>query len=257
MHASRFFESRAVVKPGLYAVIPPEGRVFNVIPGFAQCRMTILCSPKIGAGFVQTIGTALPDGGTTRPYCAGTGEEVFLYLLDGEGAFEVTVGQRTERLVQGGYAYAPAGTGLTFRNVGPSDMRFLLHKQRFTPHPDPARRPHAVFGNVHALNERLCDGTERAFIRDLLPTDEAFDLNMHILSFEPGARHGFVETHVQEHGAYIYEGEGLYMLDQDWIPVRTEDFLWMGAFCRQGCYATGATRLSYIYSKDCNRDSAA
>ena len=54
-YPSDLLSSRAVVKPGMYAIIPPEGRVFNVIPGIEGCRMTILCTPKMGAGFVQHI----------------------------------------------------------------------------------------------------------------------------------------------------------------------------------------------------------
>ncbi len=96
---------------------------------------------------------------------------------------------------------------------------------------------------------------ENVFVRDLLPVDERFDMNMHILSFAPGGCHPFVETHVQEHGAYLYEGEGLYLLNDDWVPVKAEDFIWMGAYCKQCCYGVGLTRLSYIYSKDCHRDA--
>ena len=54
---------------------------------------------------------------------------------------------------------------------------------------------------------------------------------------------------MQEHGAYLYEGEGLYLLNDDWVPVKAEDFIWMGAYCKQCCYGVGLTRLSYIYSK--------
>lgn len=60
---------------------------------------------------------------------------------------------------------------------------------------------------------------------------------------------------MQEHGAYLYEGEGLYLLNDDWVPVKAEDFIWMGAYCKQCCYGVGLTRLSYIYSKDCHRDA--
>lgn len=66
-YPSDLLSSRAVVKPGMYAIIPPEGRVFNVIPGIEGCRMTILCTPKMGAGFVQHIGTALPAAGPPCP----------------------------------------------------------------------------------------------------------------------------------------------------------------------------------------------
>ena len=247
-------QSRAVVRPGLWAVIPPEGRVYNVVPGFEGCRLTILCSPKIGAGFVQIIGLVEPGGGTSRPYALESEAESFLHVLDGAGELTVAIGGQTETLAAGGYAYAPAGAGLSFRNQSGAAVRFLLYKQKYIAHPDPERKPWPVFGAVGLLPEAEYTGMANVFIKDLLPTNEAFDMNMHILSFLPGGSHEFVETHVQEHGAYIYEGEGLYLLDDQWIPVKKEDFIWMGAFCKQACYAVGRGRLSYIYSKDCHRD---
>ena len=182
-YPSDLLSSRAVVKPGMYAIIPPEGRVFNVIPGIEGCRMTILCTPKMGAGFVQHIGTALPGGGTSIPYGASGLIETFIYVLDGEGSLTVTVGGRTEVMPQGGYAYAPAGVGISFRNETDKPLRFLLYKQRYIPHPDPAMQPYAVFGNTNDIEERIYDNMENVFVRDLLPVDERFDMNMHILSF--------------------------------------------------------------------------
>lgn len=246
--------SRAVVRPGVFALIPPQGRVHNVIPGFDGCRLTILCSPKIGAGFVQIIGQAEPGCSLGRPYGLDDTEEHFLYVLDWPGRLTVTIDDETQELAAGGYAYAPAGAGLSFRNTSRSAVRFLLYKQKYLPHPDPGRKPWVVFGDLADLPETEYTGMKNVFIKDLLPVDEAFDMNMHILSFLPGGSHEFVETHVQEHGAYIYEGEGLYLLDDEWIPVKKEDFIWMGAFCKQACYALGRERLSYIYSKDCHRD---
>lgn len=247
-------KTRAVVKPGIYTLIPPEGRVFNVIPGISGCQTTILCSPKIGASFIQYVGTAQPGGGTDVPFASAKHEEGFVYFMDGDGKLQLSVGGKSETVGQGGYAYSPAGAGLSFKNVGDKPLRFLLYKQRYIPHPDPKRAPHAVFGNVNDIQERIYDGMENVFVRDLLPVDEAFDMNMHILTFLPGGCHPFIETHVQEHGAYIYEGQGMYILGDDWVPVKKEDFMWMGPFTQQACYGTGRGRMSYIYSKDCHRD---
>ena len=91
-------------------------------------------------------------------------------------------------------------------------------------------------------------------MKNFLPGDLAYDMNFHILSFEPGASHSFVETHVQEHGMYILEGEGVYLLDEDWRMIKKGDFVWFGPYCPQAAYATGRERFTYIYSKDCNRD---
>lgn len=96
---------------------------------------------------------------------------------------------------------------------------------------------------------------KEVWIKDFLPADDlAFDMNMHILSFEPGASHGFVETHVQEHGAYVLSGEGMYLLDETWMGIKKNDFIWMGAYCAQAAYGVGREPFSYVYSKDCNRD---
>ncbi len=62
---------------------------------------------------------------------------------------------------------------------------------------------------------------------------KSFDMNMHILSFRTG-RHGYIGTHVREHGAYILSGRGVYNLDNNWVPVKRRLHLHMGALfpCR-------------------------
>lgn len=244
--------NRSVVKHD-FAIITPQGRVINTIPGIVDTKMTILCSPKIGAGFVQLIGTLGPDAHTEYPYATAAHEESFIYVLDGAVELEVTVGEETRVLTQGGYAYAPAGVGIGFRSKNGAEGRILLYKQRYIPHPK-GLLPWAVFGNINEVAFRDYDGMANVHVKDFLPVEEAFDMNMHILSFDPGASHNICETHVQEHGAYIYEGQGTYLLDDTWYLVKKEDFLWMGAFSVQAGYGIGREPFSYIYSKDCNRD---
>ncbi|MDY3114621.1 MAG: (S)-ureidoglycine aminohydrolase [Sutterella sp.] len=175
------------------------------------------------------------------------------YVLDGCIELEVTVGEEKHVLTQGGYAYAPAGVGIGFHNVNGKEGRILLYKQRYIPHPK-GLQPWAVFGNINDVAFRDYDGMANVHVKDFLPINEAFDMNMHILSFDPGASHNICETHVQEHGAYIYEGEGMYLLDDVWYPTKAEDFLWMGAFSVQAAYGIGRGPFSYLYSKDCHLD---
>lgn len=247
--------TRSVIKHGVSAIVPPEGRVINVMPNIENCPLTILCSPKLGASFVMYVGTANPGGGTLRPFAADPDIESFIWVMDGEGALTVSVDGKTETMGQGGYAYAPAGVGIDFKNKTDKALRFILYKQRYVPHPNPERKPWVVFGNTNTIDVRLFDDMENAFLTDLLPVDEAFDMNFHTLSFAPGACHPFIETHVQEHGAYIYEGEGRYLVGEDWVGVQKEDFIWFGPYTQQACYGTGRGNLSYIYSKDCHRDA--
>lgn len=80
-------------------------------------------------------------------------------------------------------------------------------------------------------------------------------MNFHLLSFHPGSRRGYIETHVQEHGALILSGEGMYRLDDIWTPVETGDYIFMSAHCPQAAYKIRrAESFSYLYSKNCNRD---
>ena len=243
--------TRAVVKPGLFAVIPKDGLVNNVIPGITGCRISIVASPKMGASFVQYIVTAEPGAQTDLPFAREEGVESFLYVIEGE-LKACDAGDSPKQLTAGGYVFAPPGHGIEFENKSDRACKLLLYKQKFIPCGD--FKPHTVYGNVNDIPFRIYDDMENVFIKDLLPADLAFDMNMHILSFEPGGCHPIVETHVQEHGAYVTEGEGIYTLGPDRIHVKKEDFLFMGAFTEQATYATGRGRFSYVYSKDFNRD---
>ena len=92
--------NRSVVKND-FAIITPQGRVINTIPGIVDAKMTILCSPKIGAGFVQLIGTLGPDARTEYPYATLPHEESFLYVLDGEIELEADAMPLREKVSAG------------------------------------------------------------------------------------------------------------------------------------------------------------
>ena len=94
--------NRSVVKHGNYAVITPEGRVINTVPGLTDCKMTILATPKMGASFIQLIGTLGPNAKSTITYGAKAHEESFIYLLEGPAELKVKVGDKSEVLKQGG-----------------------------------------------------------------------------------------------------------------------------------------------------------
>lgn len=245
--------TRAVIKKQEYAVIPPEGRVINSIPDFKNCQFSVLASPKLGASFVEYIASVDAGGKTIHTFARAENIESFLYFLDGAGELEVSIDGQDQTLKQGGYAFAPAGKGLDFQNKSQSTIRILLYKQRFVPHRD--FMPPVVFGDSNQLPASIYEGMENVLLKDFFSTDDyRFDFNFHILTFLPTGCHPFVETHVQEHGAYLTEGEGLYLLGADWVQVKKEDFIWFGPFTQQAVYAVGRQPLTYIYSKDCNRN---
>lgn len=46
----------------------------------------------------------------------------------------------------------------------------------------------------------------------------------------------------------------MYMIDDKWMAIRKEDFMWFGIYVPQCAYGVGRELFSYIYAKDCNRD---
>ena len=43
-------------------------------------------------------------------------------------------------------------------------------------------------------------------------------------------------------------------MDDTWLGIKKEDFMWFGPYCPQCAYGVGTEPFAYIYSKDCNRD---
>lgn len=245
--------SRAIIKPGEYAVIPKDGLVNNVIPGFENCNLSILVSPKIGASFVHYLVEVNEGGKNISGFPKEDNNpneiETFFYCISGE--MKVWNEDKKVTLKDGGFFYSPPGKCIYFENLC-ENSKVILYKQK---HEElKGNKPYTVIGNKNDLSEVDYEGMSNMRIIDFLPKDLCFDMNMHILTFDPGACHPFVETHVQEHGAYILSGEGIYYLGDKWIPVKKGDYIWFGPFAPQAVYAVGREKLSYIYSKDCNRD---
>lgn len=242
--------NRSVIKKGNYALIEPDGLVRNVLPGFDNCDITILGSPKLGASFVDYLVTILADGKNKQGF-GDDGAETLFYLL--EGSLEVKAGDKAHTLDKGGFIYCPPGTRLYFQNTSGATAKAFMYKRIYNR--IEGYEPYVVTGNTEAMAWTNFEGMEDVWIKDFLPKDLAFDCNFHILSFRPGASHGYIETHVQEHGAYCLSGQGMYNLDNDWIPVQKGDYIFMSAYCLQACYAVGRDEdFAYVYSKDCNRD---
>ena len=245
-------ENRSEVHKGAWALIEPDGIVKNVIPGFENCDTTILATPKLGASFCDYIVTVHAGGGCESGFGA-EGVEVFFYVFNGR--MELGNGEKQATVTDGGYIFCPAGTKLTFKNVGDEDAFCFLYKRVYAP--IEGHKAHTVLANINDVDWVDYEGMTDARCKDFLPSanDLGFDMNMHILSFKPGACHGYIETHYQEHGAYIYSGEGMYVLGDKWLPVKKGDYLYMDSYVPQACYAVGrGEEFAYIYSKDCNRD---
>lgn len=242
--------TRSIVRKENFVLLTPDGLVKNVIPGYQNCTVTILGSPSLGASFADYLVHVGENGKNNR--LGGDGIETFLYVID--GAVTVRNGDSEAELAKEGYFYSPAGQALSFENKNAESAVLFIYKRRYEPLEGYAAQ--TTVGSVENMAWLPYEGMDNCHIKDLLPAAQqlGFDMNFHILKFKPGGSHGYIETHIQEHGMYFLSGKGMYRVDDEWIPVEAGEYMFLDAYCPQACYGVGDEDFMYLYSKDCNRD---
>jgi (S)-ureidoglycine aminohydrolase len=239
-----------------YAVLP-RGTMRDItasrLPHWEGTRLWVLARPLSGFAetFSQYVVDVAPGGGSDRPEPDPTAEAV-LFVVG--GAVRLTLDGAEHAMEPGGYAFLPPGTVWTLRNDGDETAAFHWIRKRYdavdgvdspsafvTREADVAPLPMPESGGVWAT-QRFVD-----------PDDVRHDMHVNIVTFEPGGAITFPETHVMEHGLYVLEGKGVYLLNTDWVEVQAGDFMWLRAFCPQACYAGGPGRFRYLLYKDVNR----
>lgn len=253
---SAIITERAVVRPA-YAIIPGAAikeNVRSVMPGWQGTRAWILAAPGIGhaVGFAQYLVYLDPEGGCARPEPQAE-VEGFLYVLQGE--VSLSLEGREPRLGPGRFAFIPAGTAWQVFNRQAKEARFIWLRKRFEPLGD--AKAASIIGDERELPRHTMPTSDAVSATCLIPTDDvAYDLNMNVVEFGPGTCISAVEAHVMEHGLYMLEGKGMYLLNETWHEVRAGDFIWMRAFCPQAYYAGGPGPTRYLLYKNVNRQVA-
>ena len=236
-----------------YAFMPPEGVLISRLPHFEKTIARILAAPVLGAGFVQYLLEIEPGGGTRAPF-RESDIQTFFYVLAGELEFSVA-GEAPQVFAEGAFAYVPPDRAFTLRNTGKGAVRVLALRKRFEPAGLPVPEP--IVSHRDAVPMTNHTGLEGRGFQFLLPYgDMRFDFEMNLMWFKPGVCFPAVETHVMEHGLYMLEGQGLYLLGTDWHEIWARDFIWMGGYCPQQFYPTGYQDACYLLYKNVNRDIA-
>lgn len=243
-----FAHSRAALTTH-YAVMPPEGILESRIPGIEGATIRIQAAPALGAEFAQLLMDIQPGGGMTHP--RNDGMQAFFYVVS--GAVQLEMAGQSHTLASGGFAYAPAHTAVRLFNASAEPARVCWIKKPYEP-VEGLAPPDPLVGNQDSV-EKVNKHTQGRTWQHLLPdTDPAFDFAVNILRFAPGNYFPMVETHIMEHGLYMLEGQGMYLLQNDWHECWAEDFIYMAPFCPQFFYATGWGEASYLLYKNVNRD---
>jgi (S)-ureidoglycine aminohydrolase len=242
----QLLHSRARVRPR-YAVFPLEGYPFSRLPHWPGVEARVLASPALGAAFVEyLIDPKKGQGGSAR----ADGRVETFYFVE-SGGVDLTVDGSCQPLAAGGYALVPPGSDHAI--TATTDSRLIVLKKAYEPLAGvPA--PGLLVGNAAQVPGTVYMGDSGARLQTLVPDELPYDLAMNIFTFEPGHSLPYVETHVMEHGLWFLQGKGLYYLDDTWMEVEQDDFIWMGPYVPQSFYATGPAPSKYLYYKNVNRD---
>ena len=238
-------------------VVLPRGSITDIVtswlPFWDDTRLWVIARPLSGFAetFSQYVMEVAPGGGSDRPETDPEAESV-IFVMD--GVLRLAIEGQPHELEQGGYAYLPPGCAWTARSTGTGLAQFHWLRKAYqqldgidVPEPFVTNERDVVPLEMPDTNGRW---TTTRFVE---MSDMRHDMHVNIVTLAPGASIPFPETHVMEHGLYILQGKGLYLLNEDWVEVEAGDFLWLRAFCPQACYAGGPEPFRYLLYKDVNR----
>ena len=252
---SELMTGRAVFTDA-YAVIPKGCQsdiVTSFLPNWTGTRAWILARPLSGFAetFSQYILEVQPGGGSGTPETDPQAQAI-LFVVSGLLSLEIAGQPHT--VGEGGYVYIPSETSWTVENVGVDPASFHWFRKRYEPVEGIEKAAPFVSSDqsVEPVPMPDTDGVW-ATSRFVEAGDMAHDMEVNIVTFQPGGVIPFEETHVMEHGIYVLEGKAVYKLNSDWVEVEAGDFMWLRAFCPQACYAAGPGPFRYLLYKDVNR----
>ena len=238
--------TRSVVKRN-HAIIAPDGYINSNVPGWTNCTVNVLSNEAMGAKFAQTLVTMQADGrlqGETKA------SQIFFYVV--KGAVSATISGAEKRMTTGHFVYVPIQQTYVFTEPEADTQLLTFHKtyehlEGYTP-------PDVRFGDAADVEGPVYMDDPALTLQVLLPADDlAFDMAVNIFTYQSGGHLPMVETHIMEHGLTYLRGQGVYMLDHQWYPIKEGDTIWMAPYCQQWFTAMGKEPAVYIYYKNVNR----
>jgi (S)-ureidoglycine aminohydrolase len=234
-----------------YTVVTPANHYPSRLPEFGDQPVVKLVTPRMAPSRIGEYLVSLEaGGGTTRR--VGAGYERFFYVLDGTVTLATAASER-RTLAAGGFAYLPSDAAYELAATEGAPARLLIVKRVYEGHAA-HDAPEALSG--HRDDEPFAETPVPGFTRrELLPVeDPAFDFAMSLLRFDAGVGLDKIEVHDEEHGLWMTEGAGTYVLGADKHEVRAEDFIYMAPYCPQGFTASADGPAEYLLYKDTWRD---
>jgi len=239
-----------------FAFIPSDVQtdiVTSFLPFWQETRLWVLARPM--TGFAETFSHYLMEvgagGGSQQPENDPAAQSVLFFV---GGSATISFGGKQAELAPGSYVYLPAGLDWQLENTSSSPSHFHWIRKRYQP-VEGIDLPDAFITTDAETTPIEMPDTDGVWAtsRFVDPSDLRHDMHINIVTFQPGGKIPFAETHVMEHGLYVLQGRGIYYLNGRWIEVEPGDYMWLRAFCPQACYAAGKEPFRYLLYKDVNR----
>ncbi|TGE22106.1 (S)-ureidoglycine aminohydrolase [Hymenobacter aquaticus] len=237
--------TRSVVKHN-HAIIAPDGYINSNVPGWTGCTVNVIINEQMGARLAQTLIT-LRDGGELLGQTQAA--QIFFYVV--EGQLQASIDGQEKTLTKGEYVYVPVEKSYRFHGPTEGTQVLTFHKV-YEPLPG-YETPGVLFGARDIAKAPIYMNDEALRIQELLPNELGFDMAVNIFTYDLGGHLPMVETHIMEHGLMYLEGQAIYVLDQQWYPVKKGDSIWMAPYCQQWATTMGKEPSVYIYYKNVNR----
>lgn len=237
--------TRSVVKSN-HAVISPDGYINSNVPGWTGCTVNVILSEEMGARLCQTLITCRKDAvieGVTKA------SQIFFYVVS--GSVHATISNEEKKLSKGQFVYVPVDQSY-FLNEAEEGTQLLTFHKVYEPLAGHGA-PGVLFGDAAGIAAPEYLGDPALRLQVLLPDHLSFDMAVNIFTYDSGGHLPMVETHIMEHGLLYLQGQGVYMLDHQWYPVKKGDAIWMAPYCQQWFTAMGKEPAVYIYYKNVNR----
>ena len=245
---ARFTEAWALIPADVMRDI-----VTSNLPHWQATRAWVLARPMTGfsESFAHYLMEVAAGGGSQSPEPDSTAEAV---LFVTGGAISLTIEGTSHELREGGYAFIPPGPGWQVTNNTAEPAVFHWIRKHYVTVEGIAKPPAFVTSDSEVTPTPMpdCDGVW-ATSRFVDPDDLRHDMHVNIVTFQPGGRIPFAETHVMEHALFVLQGTASYLLNTDWVEVGPGDMMWLRAFCPQACIAKGDEPFRYLLYKDVNR----
>jgi (S)-ureidoglycine aminohydrolase len=237
--------TRSVVKRN-HAIISPDGYINSKVPGYSDCIVNVIINEQMGARLCQLLITA----GKTATLSGETkASQIFFYIVKGKATAKI--GSDVKSLNDGQFVYVPVNQNYYWDDIAEGTQILTFHKvyEKLEGHDTPA----TLFGNAAHVAAPEYMGDPALRLQVLLPDDLSFDMAVNIFTYDSGGHLPMVETHIMEHGLLYLQGQGVYMLDHQWYPIKKGDSIWMAPYCQQWFTAMGKEPAVYIYYKNINR----